>query len=144
MASHNGSSSDIHFNKDVNQVEFLNYLNIHLSDEVKHQLMMDFREEEVKEAIVQMQPWKSPRLDGIHVGFYQKFWSFVGPKVTNAMLWYLQNGHIRPKWNWTNIVLIPKVPNPYSILDLRPISLCNVIYKIVAKILVNRLRSLLV
>ena len=46
-------------------------------------------------------------------------------------------------WNDTLIVLIPKNTKPMSLKDLRPISLCNVTYKVISKYLVNRLRSLL-
>ena len=45
--------------------------------------------------------------------------------------------------NDTSIVLIPKVDNPEKLKEFRPISLCNVIYKVVPKSLVNRLRPLL-
>lgn len=45
--------------------------------------------------------------------------------------------------NHTNIVLIPKVPNPSSMVQFRPISLCNVLYKVIAKMLANRVRKII-
>jgi hypothetical protein len=56
---------------------------------------------------------------------------------------WLRRGRFPEHLNDTNIVLIPKVDNPTSMKDLRPISLCNVLYKILSKVLANRLKPLL-
>lgn len=45
--------------------------------------------------------------------------------------------------NFTNIILLPKVPNPSSIINFSPISLCSVVYKIIAKMVAIRLRQML-
>jgi len=58
--------------------------------------------------------------------------------VIAAALDYLNSGIMVPEINHTNIVLIPKVKNPEKMTDFRPISLCNVVYKIISKVLANR------
>lgn len=54
-----------------------------------------------------------------------------------------ESGHLLKELNHTIITLIPKIPNPQKVGDYQPISLCNVLYKVVAKMMVNRLRSVL-
>lgn len=55
----------------------------------------------------------------------------------------LKGGKIPEGWNDTNVVHIPKVKNPSRIKYLRPISLCNALYKIISKVLANRLKLIL-
>jgi hypothetical protein len=56
---------------------------------------------------------------------------------------FFSDGIMPPGINDTTIVLIPKGDNPEELKDFRPISLCNVIYKVISKCLVNRLSLLL-
>lgn len=59
------------------------------------------------------------------------------------VLAFLHSGMMLKDVNRTYITLIPKVANPLTVNDFRPISLCNVLYKIIARVLVNRLRPVL-
>ena len=61
----------------------------------------------------------------------------------NTVLDFLNDGVMLPNFNHTNIVLIPKVKNPKKMSEFRPISLCNVIYKVISKVLANRLKQVL-
>ena len=63
--------------------------------------------------------------------------------VTTAILDFLNSGQILGGVNFTHVVLILKVKSPESMSQFRPISLCNFIYKIISKILVNRMKQVL-
>lgn len=64
-------------------------------------------------------------------------------EITAAVKLFFDTGVMPEGVNTTTIVLIPKVDTPTRLTDFRPISLCNVIYKVIAKCLVNRLRPML-
>ena len=123
--------------------ECLNAVQSKITDEMHEVLSSEYTAKEVKVALFQMGPTKASGPDGINALFYQKFWHVVGDTLVLAMLDFLNNGNMLPKINHTNIVLIPKNRNPVKISDFRPISLCNVIYKIISKVLANRLKQVL-
>ena len=111
--------------------------------EMNNNLIRDFRAEEVEQAIKQMAPSKAPGPDSMPSIFYQKYWHVVGSDVITTMLSCLNSSCLLKSINHTFITLIPKVKNPEKVTDFRPISLCNVIYKLVSKVLANRLKLIL-
>ena len=106
-------------------------------------LIQDFKAEEVEQAIKQMSPSKAPGPDGMPPIFYQKYWNVLGSDVISTVLSCLNFGCLLKSINHTFLTLIPKVKNPEKVTDFRPISLCNVIYKLVSKVLANRLKLIL-
>jgi hypothetical protein len=86
---------------------------------------------------------KAPGPDGFTTGFFQTHWASIGSSVTNVVLHFLNDGQMPEGVNQTTIVLIPKIKNPHELKEFRPISLCNVIYKLCSKILANRLQVFL-
>lgn len=60
-----------------------------IHDDLREELMQDFTEEEIYDALHQMHPWKAPGPDGLHAGFYQRFWGIVGSDVKKMALSFL-------------------------------------------------------
>ena len=73
--------------------------------------------------------------------FFQNFWHIVGQDVTNAVLDCLHFGKMLRSINFTHIVLIPKMTSPYCMTQFHPINLCNMVYRIVSKVLANRFKN---
>jgi hypothetical protein len=120
--------------------EVLQSVPVSVTPEMNDQLMKEFRGEEVKQALFQMFPLKAPGPDGYPAQFFQKHWDLCGTEVTAAVLRILRGEESPEGINKTFIVLIPKVASPEELGQFRPISLCNVIYKIASKVLANRLK----
>lgn len=106
-------------------------------------LIKDFTAKEVKSALQQMHPTKALGLDGMSAIFFQKFWNVVGSDVTNMVLIVLNFNMPMVEINKKNIILVPKIKNPTRIKEFRPISLSNVTYKLISKVLANRLKVVL-
>ena len=106
-------------------------------------LLWPFTHEEVQRALLQMHPSKVPGPDGMSALFFQKFWHIIGSDVSHAILDFLNSSRMLGSVNFTHIVLIPKVASPEQMAQFRPISLCNILYKIASKVLVNRMKTIL-
>ena len=112
-----------------------------LSDEVSNSLAAMVTPEEIKDALWTMQPYKAPGPDGLHAGFFQRFWMIMGNLVREEVENVFLTRKVPDYLNKTHIVLIPKIQGPETIGNYRPISLCNSIYKVISKVLVTRIRS---
>lgn len=99
--------------------------------------------EEVVIAIKQMHPTKASGPDDMALIFFQKVWSIIGEDIILAGLNFLNLGMFLDSLNHTFISLISKKKNLEVFSDYRPISLCNVLYKVVAKVLANRLKRII-
>lgn len=98
---------------------------------------------EIREALFNIHPTKAPRPDIFHAIFFQTFWEIVGGDVV-ALVQNWWRGNIRLNdINRTYISLIPKCNELKLITEYRPISCCNVIYKIISKVLANKLKYFL-
>ncbi|KAA3463112.1 reverse transcriptase [Gossypium australe] len=106
-------------------------------------LLAPYRADEIQVALEGMGPTKAPGADGFSVLFFQRYWHVVGQDVIDFCLDILNNNQEFGDFNNTDIVLIPKVPKPTHLVNFRPISLCSVIYKVVAKTIGNRLQKII-
>ena len=106
-------------------------------------LLLRYTVEEVRTALFQMNPSKAPGPDGINAFFFQKFWHIVSPDIIKVVLYFLNSGHILKSINYTHLALISKTKSLDHMMQFRPISLCNVIYKNISKVLANRLKKVL-
>lgn len=114
-----------------------------ITSEMNQDLDKHFVRAEVDLALSQMVSFKSPGPDGFGPCFFQDYWCIVGDRVATTVLDFLNFGQFDEEMNRTNLVLIPKLDKPKSVSDFRPISLCNVVYKLMAKTLANRLKKIL-
>ena len=123
--------------------EVTNTIPTRVTDEMNQWLIKEFTREEVVTALQQMHPTKAPGPDGMSTIFFQKYWDIVGNDITCMVLNVLNSNMSMVEINRTNIALVPKTNSPTKMTEFRPISLCNVNYKLISKVLANRLKTIL-
>ncbi|KAL2235635.1 UNVERIFIED_CONTAM: hypothetical protein Sindi_1295700 [Sesamum indicum] len=115
----------------------------HILTDEETGLLLPFSPDDVKQAVFDIAEDKAPGPDGFSSGFFKAAWPVVGDEVTRAVLEFFAMGKLLKQTNCTLLALIPNVHTPMLVGDFRPISCCNVLYKIIAKLLVQRLSGVL-
>lgn len=110
-----------------------------LSNKGRAWLSRDLEKEEVKQVVFEGDPDKAPGLDGFTFGFFQLSWEIIKEDLWKGV----QHGKLVKELNHTFLTLTPKPKHSVDIKNFRLIACCNVLYKIIAKILANRLQKVL-
>uniref|UniRef100_A0A8R7PXL6 Reverse transcriptase domain-containing protein n=1 Tax=Triticum urartu TaxID=4572 RepID=A0A8R7PXL6_TRIUA len=127
----------------IGMEEVLSHIPSRVDAEMNTRLNKPYSKEVVKEVLFQMFPTKAPGPDGFPAHFFQRHCDLCGEEITGMIIRVLNGVDSPEDINHTFIVMIPKVASPKILGQFRPISLCNVIYKIASKVLANRLKMIL-
>ncbi|XP_071939954.1 uncharacterized protein [Coffea arabica] len=114
-----------------------------ISRQMNAKLIKPVEEKDIRQALFSMHPNKAPGKDGMSPLFFQHYWHIIKGDLVLAINSFFHSGCLLKTVNETIISLIPKIDSPTSVLHYRPISLCNVLYKIISKIIANRLKHVL-
>jgi len=114
-----------------------------ISQQHNDMLMARFQEEEVKNAVWEYGSDKCPGPNGLNFKFIKQFWQLLKPEILRFLVEFYVNGVIPKGCNASFITLIPKVADPQFLNDYRPISLIGCIYKIVSKVLANKMKRVM-
>ena len=99
--------------------------------------------QEILSVLTNIDSIKASGPDGITAFFYKKYWSIVKDVVFSSIWDFFGSNRLLKKQYHTFIALIPKQLRASFVHQFRPISLCNIIYKIISKILANKFKALL-
>uniref|UniRef100_A0A2N9EUU7 Reverse transcriptase domain-containing protein n=1 Tax=Fagus sylvatica TaxID=28930 RepID=A0A2N9EUU7_FAGSY len=102
-----------------------------------------FTEDEVWGVVRNMAGDKAPGPDGFSLAFFQSCWDIIKQDVMNVFHDFHVSRNFVKSLNVTFLALIPKKPGAQECKDFRPISLVTGMYKIIAKVLANRLSGVL-
>ncbi|KAK2660473.1 hypothetical protein Ddye_007006 [Dipteronia dyeriana] len=111
-----------------------------LSSHEKDSLEENFSMEKVWKALCSCDGNKAPKSDNLNPHFIKAHWKVIREDFINFINEFHKDSLIVKDFNATFIALIPKVKNPMSMGDFRPISLVGSMYKILAKVLANRVK----
>eukprot|EP00253_Pinus_taeda_P018354 PITA_18354 len=114
-----------------------------VTEEHNELLMHPIQTQEVDEAMAQLKEGKAPGPDGFTTTFFHVFWDLIKVEVCQVVEESRDLRWLLPSLNSTFITLIPKEDKSITPDKFRPIALCNVLYKVISKVIANKLKPLL-
>ena len=115
-----------------------------IPDHIENGLKASVELEEIEKAMKMMQLNKSPGEDGLPIEFYRMFWEDVKVYVFNSYKYSLDNGNLSITQKRGVISLLPKKNDLLLLKNWRPLTLLNVDYKILAKLIATRIKEALI
>ena len=109
----------------------------------KNQTVSEFTMEEVKSSVQGCDGSKCPGPDGFNFKFYRLAWDFIAQDILDIVLSFFRTGRLPKGINTTYVTLLPKTVDPIEFKDFQPISMIHGIYKIIAKILASKLKTVM-
>jgi len=97
--------------------------------------IVDFSEEEIRDAVWNCDSSKSPDPNGFNFGFLKHCWEIIKLEVVSAVKDFASKSHWPRGSNASFLSLCPKVENSQQLGEFRPISLVRCLYKIISKVL---------
>lgn len=123
--------------------EIEDFIKFRCSEEDQCALGKEVTMEEVRKALFSMSSYKSPGPDDFPSEFFKTTWSIVGQDFTVAIQSVFQKGFLPKEVNSTILTHVPKKTYARGMKDYRPVSCCNVLYKVISKIIANSLEPML-
>ena len=114
-----------------------------IEEEERLSLEKEFSKEEVIQVLREMEGDKAPSPDDFTMAFFHKCWNVVEKDVMDFLDYFLWHSMFERSLNALFLTLIPKKCNAVYIKDFHPINLVDSVYKLLSKVLANRLRAVL-
>ena len=138
---------DLYSKKELDDGDsFLNTINLPktMPRDIENDLKTDINLEEIKKAVKMMKPNKSPGEDGLPIEFYRIFWDDIEDCLFNSYNYSITNESLSITQKRGIISLLPKKNDLLLLKNWRPLTLLNVDYKILAKVIATRIKEALI
>ncbi|CAN1773889.1 LINE-1 retrotransposable element ORF2 protein [Linum perenne] len=128
---------------EVKSTGYDSLITLKLLDTQADEMVRPVSRDEVKRALFSIPNEKAPGPDGYNALFFKDSWNILENDLLAAVLGFFDDSKMPPFANSIYLALIPKKKNAEDMGHFRPISCCSVIYKVISKVMANRLSAVL-